>query len=154
MGYSFPSGDLVARQWVSTSFHGSQMTVVDHEPSRPAEIRAVLADAREGDDFTGDGAIQRYVNQECGSLVQWRIWGLGDEVGARASLWVDGVDLLAGIDPHNQPWGTEYEAAQIWLHERIEAHAPLAIDRAVGVNSDGAWQSRMVVLRKGETVTL
>lgn len=151
IGYSFPDGDLVARQWVSTTFKGSRMDIVDLDGDRPKAIRQSLANSVSGVDRVGEDAVLSYVERECGPLVRWRIWGEGDEVGARLKLTVNGINQLEGIDPSRAPWGKEYEGAQRWLHERVEKFAPGVLDEAKvdGNNSEGSWEAKFVVLPQG-----
>jgi hypothetical protein len=153
LGYSFPAADLVAQQWVSTSFSGSRMDVVDKEAERPALIRANVANAPEGEDITGDCAIERYVDRECGDHVAWSI--RTETEGTRVSLEVNGVDLLEGMDPANSRWGTtDYSDAQKWVHATVEAAGGRNdVDFAQGA-LDGSSESRHVVLAAGRHLTL
>lgn len=153
MGYSFPSGDLVAQQWVSTRFHGDRMDIVDKAKNRAKSIRDTLADAKGGEDCIGVRAIERYVDRECGPLVSWKISASGDQLAAPAELWVNGANILANVDPALLPWGNNYAEAQRWIHERLEANAPNAADRAVGGMS-GSNEDRFIVLPKGAVIAL
>lgn len=155
IGYSFPHADLVARQWVSTSFGGKRMDIVDRNPERPSQVRSGLPNSRDGMDSTGTGAVEEYVARECGPLVRWQIWSVGDEFGARVKLIVNGTDLVAHIDPADMPWGKELHEAQRWVHERIERYAPGAIDRARSESGpSGSLESRFVVLPPGAMVDI
>jgi hypothetical protein len=155
IGYSFPQADLVAQQWVGTTFDGERMDVVDRSDDRPRSIRDNLGSARDGEDLTGKEAVQRYVDRECGDHVAWRIWGEGDEFGARATLEVNGTNLLANVDPADPPWGSaDYQDAQRWVQARVDAAGGgSAIDRAQGGMS-GSYENRHVVLAPGKRLTL
>lgn len=156
IGYSFPPADLVAQQWVGTSFEGARMDVVDRSTDRPASIRAILANARKGRDLTDENAIQRYVDRECGDHVAWRISNNDDGIGVRVSLWVNGADLLVGADRANPPWGgTEFDDAQKWIHTRVEkAGGDHPVQRAIGELSYGYLEDRHVVLAPGRQLKL
>jgi len=155
VGYSFPNADLVARQWVSTSFSGKRMDIVDRSLERPDQIRAGLPGALAGIDNTGVSAVEEYVDRICGPLVRWQIWSAGDEFGARVKLIVNGNDLVAHIAPADMPWGNEPDEAQRWVHERIERNAPGAINGARSESGrPGSLESRFVVLPPGATVDI
>ena len=151
MGYSFPSADLVALQWVSTSFAGGKLGVVDSEHDRPAEIRKRLPDYDHALDSTGQHAIERYVDRECGDLVRWRLWLDGTE--AQISLSVNGRDLTKELPASSRPWDVDYSRAQLWLHKLIERAEPGVIDRAIG-SLDGSSEDRWVVLQPGNRLTI
>ena len=155
IGYSFPPADLVAQQWVGTNFQGDRMDVIDRSETRPALIRETLANARQGDDKTGAQAIQAYVDRECGDHVAWRIWSDGDDLGAKASLSVNGSDLLAAVDPRYPPWGgNDYLDAQTWIHQLVDsAGGEWSVDRAQGPMS-GSWEERRVVLPPGKRLVI
>ena len=155
MGYSFPAGDLVASQWVSSNFIGSRMDVVDIAPERAAEIRVHLPDAARGMDSSGIQAVQNYVERECGPLVRWTISDLDPSGAITAELWVNGIDVLASMSSSQRPWGNDYQAAHRWIHERIQAAAPATavFDRAIGGMS-GSFDRRYIVLPKGSNVSL
>jgi hypothetical protein len=150
IGYSFPQADLVAQQWVTTSFAGSRFDVVDRAEQRPAAVRATLAGACEGDDLTGDDSIEQYVNSECGDLLRWRVWDERDGHGARASLKVNGVELVV-FDLAARPWGDDHDQAQRWVHDRVEEAEPGIINRAIGP-LDGSGEGRWAVLSSGNKV--
>lgn len=153
LGYSFPAADLVAQQWVSTSFAGSRMDVVDKVAERPRLIRETVTNAPEGEDITGDHAIARFVDRECGDHVAWSI--RTEETGARVALVVNGTDVLDGMDPANSPWGTtDYGDAQKWVHTRVEAAGGRnEVDFAQGA-MDGSSETRHVVLSPGHHLSL
>jgi hypothetical protein len=100
MGYSFPPADIMAQQWVATSFRGQKLQIVDSNPERVAAIRGLLPHAPMGEDATGTTAVQDYVERECGPLVRWSIWD-EPEVGTLANLIVNGTDLLADMTSTN-----------------------------------------------------
>jgi hypothetical protein len=155
IGYSFPSGDLTAGQWVSSNFRGWRMDVVDVNSSRPEEIRSRLPEAALGEDATGMGAVTAYVDRECGSLVRWNLKKLQPTDELTAELWIDGVDVLAARPASRKPWKDDYQLAQRWVHERVQAAAPNSdiLDRAIGAMS-GSFDSRYFVLPKGAKVEL
>jgi hypothetical protein len=155
LGYSFPAADLVAQQWVSTSFSGNRMDVVDKVAERPGLIRTTVTNAPDGDDITGDQAIERFVDRACGDYVAWRIWQEPDEIGVRASLSVNGENLLEGMTPATAPWGSmDPGDAQRWVQARVEEAGGVdAVDGAQG--SFSGWQeNRYVVLAPGRHLTL
>lgn len=155
MGYSFPPADTVARQWVGTAFKGKRMDIVDHDSDRPGFIRGTLLNARAGEDMTGDRAIERYVDRECGPLVRWKIWNGEDQSGARAELWVNDTNLLADMTLENRPWGTDWGAAQQWIHDRVTgAHQTADANLALGPLSYGGFEERYFVLPVGARVAL
>lgn len=156
MGYSFPTADIVARQWVGTSFGGFRMDVVDHDPKRPRHIRETLIKPPpESDDITGDGAIERYVDRECGPMVRWKIWNGEGESGAQAELWVNDTNLLADMKPDNRPWGTDWAFAQRWIHDKVTSSHPSAdANLAHGPLSYGGYEERHFVLPLGTKVTI
>jgi hypothetical protein len=151
IGYSFPQADLVAQQWVGTTFDGGRMDVVDRSDDRPRSIRDNLTNPRDGEDLTGNDAVQSYVDRECGDHVAWRIWVEGDGFGAKATLEVNGTNLLENVDPSNPPWGTtDYQHAQRWVQARVDAAGGgVAIDRAQGGMS-ASYENRQVVLAPGQ----
>lgn len=154
IGYSFPQADLVAQQWVSTSFRGDRMDVVDWSDDRPASIRKTLAGARDGEDVTGENAIREYADRECGDHVQWSIWN--DQAGlVRVELLVNGVDLFADVSPAEQTW-TSFDEAQRWVHTRVEAaEGGNLIERSwVLIEPRGPGESRWAVLSRGKHLTL
>jgi len=156
IGYSFPSADLVAQQWVSTSFtRGTRMDVVDRATTRPAQIREGLSNPKPGEDFVGDDALERFVDSECGPLVRWSLTNSGDPLGPQVSLTVNGEDVLAPFRTREVPWGTDYLAAQRWLHERIEPDASGTILNGTAQGSmSGNQEDRWVVLPPGRTLTI
>jgi hypothetical protein len=151
IGYSFPAADLVASQWVSTTFCGTRMDVVDAAKNRPSLIRDQLSKAKSGSDVTGDLAVERYANKAGGQLVRWRIWDEHDGEGARVSLVVNGVEHVADKPLEDRPWGRDHDAAQRWLHPRIEKGEHNVINRAIGAQ-DGNGEDRWVVLRPGHRI--
>lgn len=155
IGYSFPPGDQVAGQWVSSSFMGWRMDVVDAAAGRPQEIRDRLPEARTGLDFTGTRALEDYVDHECGPLVRWNISALDPSGTVTVELWVNGVDVLVALPDSQRPWRDDYQAAQAWVHDRVQAAAPnfSFADRAVGGMSR-SFDTRYVVLPKGATLSL
>jgi len=153
VGYSFPAADLVASQWVSTSFSGPRMDVVDVLKARPRAIRGQLPNASPGHDVTGELAVQRYAERAAGQLVRWRIWEEHDGQGARVSLVVNGVELVANRPLEDRPWGDDHDAAQRWLHPRIEKAEQNVINRAIG-EQDANGEDRWVVLRPGHKLLL
>jgi hypothetical protein len=153
IGYSFPMADLVANQWVSTSFVGHRMDIIDVVPKRPSAIRAQLPFPKKGRDVTGELAVQRYADRVSGDLVRWKIWDAHDGEGARVGLIVNGVDLLADMSLAQRPWGQDHDAAQLWLHTRIEKAEQKVIDRAIGA-MDANGEDRWVVLRPGHKLKI
>lgn len=159
-GYSFPSGDIVARQWVETSFMGHQMDIVDADESRPEQIRSSLAGARSGEDSVGPNAVQEYVDQMCGPLIRWDLRERDSTGKLVVNLSVNGEDALASMSEEKRPWGQDYWAAQRWVHERIEAAARArgiekVLDRAIPVRGmSGNYDSRFVVLPRGSRLSL
>jgi len=153
VGYSFPSGDLTAGQWVSSSFRGWRMDIVDRDQNRPAEIRARLAGEATGQDSTGDDALTAYVERECGPLVRWNLKQSQTTDQLVAELFVNGVDVIAANSGLRESWANDYQLAQRWIYERVQAAAPsLSIgDRAVGPMS-ASFDARYVVLPKGAKV--
>lgn len=157
MGYSFPVGDLVARQWVATSFMGYQMNIVDSAEHRPKEIRDTLAGAKSGIDVGGPKAVKDYVDQNCGPLVRWNLRERDASGDLAVELWVNGVDLVASIPEAERPWGQDYWEAQKWVHQRVAAAAGVEdiVDRAVSVGGmSGGYDHRFVVLPRGSKVSL
>ncbi len=155
LGYSFPSGDLTAGQWVSSSFRGWRMDIVDRDSQRPAEIRARLAEAADGQDSTGDEAVTEYVDRECGPLVRWSLKQFQPTDELEAELYINGIDVLPQGSATRASWASDYQLAQRWIHDRVHAAAPnLSIgDRAVGALS-GSYDSRYLILPKGATIAL
>lgn len=155
MGYSFPSGDLTASQWVSSSFQGWRMDVVDRDPKRPGEIRTRLAEARTGEDSTGAEAMTEYVDRECGPLVRWNLKQFQPADDLVVELSINGVDVLPASSEIRASWANDYQLAQRWIYDRVQAAAPnMRIgERAVGGMS-GSFDNRYVVLPKGATIDL
>ena len=131
------------------------MDIVDRDPERPAEIRARLADPATGQDSTGDEALTEYVDRECGPLVRWNLKQSQPTDDLVAELSINGVDVLPAKSEIRSSWANDYQLAQRWIHDRVQAAAPdLSIgDRAIGGMS-GSFDSRYIVLPKGATVAL
>ena len=155
MGYSFPAGDIVARQWVETSFMGHQMDIVDYSGDRPKQIRSSLTGARQGRDYIGENAVKDYVDDTCGPLVRWNLKEADTSGDLTVELWVNGEDVVAPIPINERPWGKDYRAAQKWVHERVAVAAPnVDINRAVSVGGMSAtYDHRFVVLPRGSKLT-
>lgn len=155
MGYSFPAGDIVARQWVETSFMGHRLDVVDYAEARPEQIRSDLTGEWAGEDYVGPAAVQTYVDHNCGPLVRWNLRDVDASGALTVELWVNGEDVVASLPVDQRPWRNDYGAAQKWVHERVEAAAPMVINRAVPVEGmSGTYDHRFVVLPPGSKLTL
>lgn len=155
IGYSFPSGDLTAGQWVSSCFRGWRMDIVDRDSRRPAEIRARLADAATGQDSTGDEALTEYVDRECGPLVRWNLKQSRPTDDLVAELWVNEIEIAPAGSALRSSWANDYQLAQRWIYDRLESAAPeMNIgERAIGGMS-GSFDSRYIVLPRGTTIDL
>ncbi len=155
IGYSFPPGDLTTREWISTSLSaGASVRIVDLNPEVAGRIAAEFAQGHAVSDETGDNAIPRYVERNCGDHVEWEIEEEDNNPPARISLKVNGNEQLSQ-DPVDRLWEPGLEEAQRWLHTRIEAAAPQIIDRSISRSTGGLIREhREVVLPLGATIKL
>ncbi|WP_285026097.1 SIR2 family protein [Plantibacter sp. ME-Dv--P-122b] len=118
VGYSFPAGDLVARQWVASSAGPQTATVIDPDESVTERVAALLGPSV---DITHRSSISDYVDGSSGPLLRWRVYLSADEkLGLQVDLHCDGVDLLSGVDRVEPPWNPFNETAREWLHTLLE----------------------------------
>ncbi|MFJ6347204.1 hypothetical protein ACIQLM_16910 [Pseudarthrobacter oxydans] len=82
-GYSFPATDLATRQFFSRSLPSVPITVVDRSTRVADTVEEISTGHTSLNRFTGNNAVEDYVNANCGDLVRW------------------GTDYISGA---NVPW--------------------------------------------------
>ncbi|WIE85094.1 SIR2 family protein [Curtobacterium sp. MCPF17_021] len=126
-GYSFPEGDLVARQWVASSVRSPSVTVINPD-ERAAQKMDDLLGSR--GDITHFSSVSNFVDAHCPSLVRWEVY-VHDRLGLQVELLVDGVDMTAGIDRMDPPWDRFDETAVEWVNSFLDWVDPRIREQAV-----------------------
>jgi len=119
LGYSFPEGDLITRQWLVNSYQGP-IKVVDSNKKLPAELRKSLPPTDRK--ITGARSIQSFAESTSMNLLRWRRYvSENDTLGMQIDLTLNGQDLLKNVDRANPPWsGKDIE----WLKNRLDSIDP------------------------------
>lgn len=132
-GYSFPAGDLVARQWLATSASPQSAVVVDRDESVRDRLSTILGESVPVAYFD---SLEGYVAATCGPLVRWRLYiHENDSLGLQIDLTMDGEDLLSSLDRAAPPWNPFDETAHLWLESLLSRVMPGAASQAVNERS-------------------
>jgi len=129
VGYSFPAGDLVARQWLATSASPESAVVIDRDPAVPDRLSAILGNSVPVAYFD---SLEGYVDNSCGPMVRWRLYVHEDEsLGLQIDVSVGDEDVLSSVDRAAPPWNPFDETAHLWLEAFLERLLPGAASESV-----------------------
>lgn len=129
VGYSFPVGDLVARQWLATSFKGDTVVVVNPDHDVATRVQNLLPETVKVEHLE---SIGEFVDWISGPIVHWRVAiPENDNLGLQVELEVGGEDLLSSVDRTQPPWNPFDETAQGWVHQLLDKFLPGAREKGL-----------------------
>ena len=146
IGYSFPAGDLVARQWVASSAQPNVVTVINPDEQVADTVRGLLGPDTEVVHFPN---LKEYVDSHSPSLVRWRVYNSeNDALGLQIDLTVNGVDMMTGIDRSNPPWNAFDETGPQWLATFLDRVDPQLRELSAPADKEEGWvrDARFVAL--------
>lgn len=131
IGYSFPPSDLAARHFIASSRLAVPVAVVDRRPEVAATVEALLPSAAISA-YSGEQAIEKYVDDTCGDVVLWGVQH--NAAGRRSRLQVNGIDIdLSGeVNPYDPDLPTgDPDPASTWIAQEVERKYPGATRAAL-----------------------
>jgi hypothetical protein len=137
IGYSFPPSDLGARHFVANALRpGLPVTVVDYSLKTVDRIKEFLGPNHEVSDFSGERAVEDYVDAMCGDVLTWGVQRSADGY-YRPRLLVNRVEQSGGRFLGST--SETYESLSNDLNDYIAIEHPGLIDRSLENWNDGVF---------------
>lgn len=127
IGYSFPAGDLQARQFIASAARHASVTVVDVSSTAGATVQQILGDEAAVTTYDGDSCVADFVNATCAPLLRWET--VMDSTGwPTPKITLDGEDVTYVC---GDEWTSgQYDDAQNWMNKVIDRRWPGVRDKA------------------------
>lgn len=127
IGYSFPAGDLQARQFIALAARDAEVTVVDRSDTAGATVQQILGGRANVTAYSGDTCVMDFVDAECASLLRWET--VRDSEGCPVpSITLNGEDVTTS--PGREWGGGNHEDVHHWLNETLDRRWPDAREKS------------------------